>query len=216
MLTLDSLLKDNKQAYLINLFSQFKNNNEFPHSFFYQSLKRIESKTKLISHLMAFDNFLVFLENNSVSDNTKKEFLEIIIENIEIENLNTNPISFALLKEFLENLTNYIEFMLSANISEEKFKTISTILDVKINRIDYIDDISKRNKWLELTMWLSKNKYLRNSLHNFAVLMAINSAGERDFEYYYQKLDRRPFTTLHEILSHISALHYMFIILPEN
>ena len=213
---LDSLLKDNKQAYLINLFSQFKNNNEFPHSFFYQSLKRIESKTKLISHLMAFDNFLVFLENNSVSDNTKKEFLEIIIENIEIENLNTNPISFALLKEFLENLTNYIEFMLSANISEEKFKTISTILDVKINRIDYIDDSSKRNKWLELTMWLSKNKYLRNSLHNFAVLMAINSAGERDFEYYYQKLDRRPFTTLHEILSHISALHYMFDDYWEN
>lgn len=207
---LDSLLKDNKQAYLINLFSQFKNNNEFPHSFFYQSLKRIESKTKLISHLMAFNNFLVFLENNSVSDDTKKEFLKIIIENIEIEDLNTNPISFAILKEFLENLTNYIEFTLSANISEEKFKKISTILDVKINRIDYIDDSSKRNKWFKLTMWLSKNKYLRNSLHNFAVLMAINSAGERDFEYYYQKLGRRPFTTLHEVLSHISALHYLF------
>lgn len=207
---LDCLLKDDKQAYLINLFSQFKNNNEFPHSFFYQSLKKIESKTKLISHLMAFDNFLVFLENNSVSDNTKKEFLKIIIENIEIEDLNTNPISFALLKEFLENLTNYIEFTLSANISEEKFKKISTILDVKINRIDYIDDSSKRNKWFKLTMWLSKNKYLRNSLHNFTVLMAINSAGERDFEYYYQKLDRRPFTTLHEVLSHISALHYLF------
>lgn len=207
---LDSLLKDNKEAYLTNLFSQFKNNDEFPNSFFYQCLKKIKSKTKLISHLMAFDNFLVFLENNSVSDDRKKEFLKIIIENMEVEDLTTNPTNLALFKEFLENSTNYIEFMLSANISEEKFKKISTILDVKINHIDYINDSSERYRWLELTMWLSQNHCLRNSLHNFAVLMAINSAGERNYEYFAKKLEKRPFTTLYELLSDITVLHYLF------